>query len=77
MWGGGGDISSMNFSLSWLLLCSRLTQLMGHVFNLAGTGVGSVPQVGTGSTLLPYWAEGSHGMNVEPNGYQFECLKKD
>ena len=43
----------------WVMFC-----------NLAGTEVGSVPQVGTGSTLLPYWAEGSHGMNVEANGYQ-------
>ena len=67
----------MNFSLSRLLLRNTLTQLMGHVFNLAGTGVGSVPQVGTGSTLLPCWAEGSHSMKFEANGSHVKSLKKD
>ena len=51
---------------------------MGYVSNLAGTGgVGSVPQVGTGSTLLPCGVGGSHSMKFEAEGSHANSLKKD
>ena len=49
---------------------------MGQVSQAGGHQSRSRTLGRTGSTLLSYLLEGSHGTNVEPNGYELESLEK-